>query len=347
LWSNRHIRVLLFAVGFLALADTLVIPIVNRLEPARYETDAFLRFEASDVFVLAPIVSYLQEHPVGLRPRVVFFGNSIVWGYRQSASATVPAEFQRLVPQVKVFNFGVNGFETGSIYLTTKAIIGSVDVICMFHNGSNTLPLLANAVTVSSEDASRFGLPLRDPIEQSMEEFLGVWKLYRYSYRLQASLLGSSARRFVFRRLKDITLRIASNGRGMEVATPHETGASLSENSSGVWIEIGQSPVLPSVDRVHELKEKHSLLWDYAQLIKDRQKQGLIVEIHGYESPLESTDRSDLNAYFSPNVTFMKLHVHRDLLQEDALHFSHRGARAVAHAIFEAFRADKSLARDM
>ncbi len=334
--DNRHIRVLLFAICFLALADTLVVPTVNRLEAIRYETDTFMRFVASDVFELAPIVSYLQEHPAGPRPRVVFFGNSIVWGYRQSASETVPAEFQRLVPQMKVFNFGVNGFETGSIYLTTKAIIDSLDVICMFHNGSNALPLLANVITLSPEDASRFGLPSRDPIEHSMEELMGVWKLYRYSYRLQASLLGASTRRFVIEQLKNVARGNVASSRRMDAAQAPEAGSFVAQNPSGVWIETGQSPTLPSADRVHELKEKHSLLWDYAQLIKDRHKQGLIVEFYA-KNPLDPADRSDLNAYFSPNVRFVRLHVHRHLLQGDALHFTYDGARAVARAILETF----------
>ena len=151
----RRIGVCLLA---LAVVDQAVLPILRAAEARRYESDVPVRFENSDLFVIGPLTAYFKEHPVGRKPRVVFFGNSFVWGYGVDGHETLPAMFQRLEPSARVFNFGINGFESGNAYLMSKAIIDAVDTVYLVHIGEHANPILAQLIPVSQEDIARFHL---------------------------------------------------------------------------------------------------------------------------------------------------------------------------------------------
>src|SRR3989338_6540526 len=100
----------------LAAIDPFVPAWLARAERTRYESDRVFRFEHSDLFATGPVVEYLREHPHGDRPRAVFLGNSVVWGFRLPAEDSLPVRFQQLEPSVRVFNFAVNGFGIVSAY---------------------------------------------------------------------------------------------------------------------------------------------------------------------------------------------------------------------------------------
>jgi hypothetical protein len=339
-WRNRFARRLVFAVGFLALVDPLVVPAVRWLEHSRYESDRLFRFENSDLFGVGPVAAYLREHPRGQRPRVVFFGNSIVWGYWIHPWQTVAAQFQQMVPRSKVFNFGVNGFGSGSAFLITKAIIDSIDVVYLFHVDGPPHPTLARLIPVSIEDTRRFGLTSMDPLEQSLEELLGVWKLYRYSYRLQAALFGTSTRVYLYLNKRQIAGGVWKGL--LEQPTPDGPVEPAPISGRGkqheVQIDSRVSRDRPSEDRVRALAAQYPFLWEYARMIQAHGKVGVIVEIAGYVSAVEAvedSDRADVNAHFYPHVLFAKLHVPPQL-QTDGMHFSPIGARAVAKSLFVA-----------
>ncbi len=336
-WRNRYARRLLFAVGFLVLVDPLLVPTIRRLEHSRYESDRPFRFENSDLFGVGPVVAYLREHPRGQRSRVVFFGNSIVWGYGLQPWQTVATQFQQMVPRSKVFNFGVNGFGSGSAYLITEAIIDSIDVVYLFHVDGPPHPILARLIPVSTSDARRFGLAPTDPLEQSLEGLLGVWKLYRYSYRLQAAMFGTSTRVYFYLNTKQILGGIWEGLLEQPMLEgPIDPGAmSGRQNQHEVQVDSRVSRDRPSNDRVRSLAAKYSFLWEYAQMIRAHGKVGVIVEIAGYVTALQDSDRADVNAHFYPHVLFVKLHIPREL-QTDAMHFSPGGARAVAKSLFVA-----------
>ena len=332
---NRFARRLLLAVGFLAIVDPFVVPTVRGLEHSRYESDRLFRFENSDLFGVGPVVAYLREHQRGQRPRVVFFGNSAVWGYWLQPWQTVAAQFQQMVPRSKVFNFGVHGFGSGSAYLITKAIIDSIDVVYLFHMDGPPHPTLARLIPVSSEDARRFGLTSMDPLEQSLEELLDAWKLYRYSYRLQAGLFGTSTRVYFYLNTKQI---LGGIWEGLleqpKLDGPIEPGLITGrENQHEVQIDSRVSGDRPSDDRVRALAAKYPFLWEYARMIQAHGKVGVIVEIAGYVSAVEDSDRADVNAHFYPHVLFAKLHISPQL-QTDGIHFSPIGAQAVAKSLF-------------
>ena len=81
----------------------------QRVEHDWYENSQVFRFENSDLFALGPLVSYLRQHPRGERPRIAFFGDSVMFGYGLEASTTIPARFQELQPSKKTFNLALNG----------------------------------------------------------------------------------------------------------------------------------------------------------------------------------------------------------------------------------------------
>jgi hypothetical protein len=185
---RRPARRLLFAIVALAAIDLFIPGLLQRLEVARYESNREFRFENSDLFSLGPLVQYLLEHPRADRARVVFFGNSVVWGYFLEPNDSVPAQFQRLTPEARVFNLGINGFESGSAYLITKNIIDAVDTIYLFHVGGTAHPMLPQLVTVGPGDVARFTLTPPDDVEVRLGGLLGFWHLYRDAYRLQAAV---------------------------------------------------------------------------------------------------------------------------------------------------------------
>ena len=115
---SRPARRLVFALVALVILDRLEPMVLRSLERTRYEDPARdFRFENSDLFALGPLVGYLRDHPRGPLRRVLFLGNSVMFGYELQASEALPARYQRLDTSAKVFNAGINGMATASSYL--------------------------------------------------------------------------------------------------------------------------------------------------------------------------------------------------------------------------------------
>ncbi len=335
----RSARRLLVAAVVLAAIDPLVPGLVHRLETARYESGPVFRFENSDLFSLGPVVQYLREHSTGRRPRVVFFGNSIVWGYFLESEQSLPAAFQRLTPTVQVFNMAVNGFESGSAYLITKNIIDAVNTVYLVLDpsdvstvGRTAHPMLPQLVRVGTEDLERFALTPPNRVEARLADLLGVWSLYRDAYRLQAALFGTSTRVYVYQHKMSLPSTIwravrgpASGHQGSEPASPPP--------AAGVDVNVEVASVSVPAARRGELAAAHPFLWDYAELVRTRQKRAVIVQIEGYSVDIGPVDRADLNLIFRPYVSFVKVSIPRTLRMVDGLHLSAEGARAVAQAL--------------
>jgi hypothetical protein len=333
LLSRRSVRRLLFMVAVLAAIDPFIPGLRNRWEAARYESNRTFRFENSDLFSLGPLVQYLREHPRGERPRVVFFGNSVVWGYFLEPNDSLPAQFQRLTPEARVFNLGINGFESGSAYLITKSIIDAVDTIYMFHVGGTAHPMLPRLVAVEPGDVARFTLTPPDGVEVQLERMLGFWRLYRDAYRLQAALFGTSTRQYVYRHKASIPGAIwrAAGGRAMgdEGAVPSNAEPPALVN---VAVQADMASVPASEARRRALAAAYPLLWDYAELVRTNGKRAVVVEVDRSSSPMPPIDRGDLNRLFYPHVSFVALSIPPSL-QFDGRHLSELGARAVAQAL--------------
>lgn len=330
---RRPARRLLFAIMALAAIDPFIPGLLHRLETARYESNRVFRFENSDLFSLGPLVQYLREHPRGDRPRIVFFGNSIVWGYFLGPNDALPAQFQRLMPETRVFNMAVNGFETGNAYLITKNIIDSVDAIYLFYIGGAAHPMMPQLITVEPTDLQRFALAPPDPVESRLAALLGFWHLYRDAYRLQAALFGTSMRQYVYLHKASIPKVIWRAARGPAAA---DDGISrLGENPTRADIvevksDVASAPVTEA--RRRQLAAAYPLLWDYAHLVHRHRKHAVVVEIARYSPPIPPGDRADLNEIFRPHVLFLEVSI-PPALTFDGGHLSEEGARAVAQAL--------------
>jgi hypothetical protein len=337
-WSaSRAMRRLLVAGLALAAVDPLVVRVVRFAEHARYESDRLFRFENSDLFALGPVVEYLNEHPAGSRPRVAFFGNSFVWGYGVPSGQTIPAEFQRLVPGVRVFNLGINGFETGNAYLITKQIIDAVDLVYVFHIGREAHPLLSRLIPVEEDDLVRFGLSRPDRLRAWLEDRLSVWRLYRYSHRLQAALFGTSTRLYLYMHKADLLPSLL----GAAVPRPPVPDAADSVPDVGALrFDRPVSASQPSSERLQALAERHPLLWDFATFVRARGKRAVFIQTAGGAGRLAgerltADEHADLNAHFRPHVTFAWMEAEPSLLL-DSLHLNPRGTATVAAALRDA-----------
>ena len=330
--SRRPARRLLLALVALAALDPFLPGLLHRWEAARYESDRVFRFENRDLFSLGPLVQYLREHPRGRRPRVVFFGNSFVWGFLLPPGDSLPAQFQRLAPDVRVLNMAIVGFETGSAYLMTKRIIDAVDSIYLFYFGDTANPMLPRLITVEPEDLRRFALRPPDPAESRLAALLGFWHLYRDAYRLQAALFGAATRQYLFVHEASIRRDVwrAARGRAAPEGGARPQGRPVRTDLVQTKAEMASTPVTGA--RRRQLAAAYPLLWDYAELVHGHGKRAVLVEIHGYSPPIAPADRADLNAIFRPHVLFQEVTIPK-VLTSDGLHLSEEGARAVAQAL--------------
>lgn len=307
---SRAGRRLMFVVLWLVLADCFVPSILQRAERTRYEGSVPFRFENSDLFALGPMVRYLREHPHGERRRAVFLGNSIVFGYGISARDAVPAQFETLIGNTRVFNAAINGQELGDSYLVGKAVIDSVDTLFVqLIDREGARPVLGTLIPVDDDDARRFHIERRTAVETTLRSLLGrVWRLYAVNDRLQAALFGTSTRQYLYLHKKELL-----TGRHPEVPLATSSNApavSLSAPRNG----IGSLP---------------RTLLDLAALAKARRKRLVVLD---FQSKGNATAVAEFNAAYAPYAEIITIVV-PDSLEYDHMHFTADGAHAVAAAL--------------
>jgi lysophospholipase L1-like esterase len=316
-----------FCILVLAAVDRAVPSVVRVSEQRRYESDVQVRFENSDLFLLGPLTAYLREHPQGTKPRVVFFGDSVVWGYFVKPHEAIPAAFQRLTPGVRVLNFGINGFQSGSAYLITKAIVDAVDVVYLFDADEGAHPMLPKLIEVDADDAARFGLSRPSRFEQLLDRLTGSWALHRYSYRLQAAWFGTSTRQYLHLHkgewVRGLLGHRAAEDPGALAEAPADTAQWAAPRLRG--------PVTP--EAAERVASAHRLLWDYALLLAGHRKHGVIIEMAGHHAALTEEEQRIFNARFHPYVLLATLGVPDAWLMKDRVHFTPEGTRGVAEAL--------------
>jgi len=304
------IRRLLFAVLWLALIDLFIPPLLRRAEYARYETGAVYRFENSDLFALGPMVRYLREHPHGPRRRAMFLGNSVVFGYGLETRDALPAQFEKLSGDTRVFNAAVNGAESGDNYLVGKAVIDSVDTLYVqLIRRDGARPILGTLIPVDAADARRFELDRPDPIEATLQSTLGrVWHLYADNERLQAAFLGTSARQYVYLHKRELLLAALGRARrpvGGQAPSPvRAEGQARRLSPHGI------------------LRLPRSLL-DLADVAKAHRKRLVILDFQQHVAA------ADFNAKYAPYAEIVTIDV-PSALRVDKQHLTPAGANAVA-----------------
>jgi hypothetical protein len=311
---------LLVAVVALAALDPFIPRALHRAERARYEGANVFRFAYSDLFGVGPVTEYLGEHPRGDRPRTVFFGNSVVWGYHVPEQDSLPVQFQRRNPSTRVFNLAINRFGVGSAALWLKDFIDSVDLVVFQAASTQVNSDLASIIPVSDEDVAKYRLDPPDRVEQRLERVLGAWRLYRLSYRLQVAWLGTSTRYYVY-----------LNKRSLLGGAPAEDYAPNPPATAGPRVQRAIADADLRASRLRELAAAEPMLWDTASLVRSHRKRAIFWRIDNAAlGPL--AEWSDLNRAFLGSCTFATIAVPPEMMM-DELHLTANGSAAVAEAL--------------
>jgi len=320
-----------FAVAALAAVDRIEPAVLASLERARYEDPARdFRFDNSDLFALGPLVSYLREHPRGERRRVLFLGNSIVFGYSLASSDAVPARYQRIDTSAKVFNAGINGFPTASALAVAKAVIDSVDLTYALLGPIErpTLdPMLPRLIPLDAADMARLDVPPPNETEQKLSALAGRWRLYRDAYRLQAALFGASTRQYIYLHKGAFARALVARVRAAE-----PQGAAPEE---GITIDAPVSSAMPDEARQRALRADRPELWQFGDLARQRRKPVVLLQIVGYSRELADGMVGDFNRVYAPDARVLVIRV-PPRLTVDGMHVTGAGADALARALWGA-----------
>lgn len=322
-------RRLALIVIWLAIFDQFVPAFQRRVEHDLYEGRDVFRFENSDLFGLGPLVSYLRERPERQRPRVLFFGNSVIFGFGLKASETLPARVQELDPGVRVLNVAVNSFPMGNSYLITKAVIGSIDrAYVQLIDAKTANPVLPSLIPIDDEDLRAFQLDPPSRLERRLQEWAGLWRLYAASYRLQFATLGTSTKQYLYIHKGDLPRRVRSWVSPAVPAPPPE------RVKATVEIVAPRAAVSPDESRRRELRERFPLLWQMEELFQRHGKRAVFLLIGEADYlGLSDRDAADLNAAFAPSGEVMRLRFPAANMTYDGLHLTVGGAHRLAEAL--------------
>jgi hypothetical protein len=324
---SRPARRLIAAVITLAILDPFVPVIRDRLEAARYEqTGAPTRFENSDFFALGPMVEYLREHPSGSRPRTVFIGNSVLFGYGLDVRDSIPAVYERLSPSEKVFNISINGLDLSSGYLIAKSIVDSVDTVFLLCRPDPAKPILSRLMPIDERDLRRF--KLTPAPAAPLSALASRWRLYRDSYRIQAALFGTSTRQYLYVHKGELARRALASiaGRTRDDYAPAEG----SSNLPTVTASINAS--MPAADLRAAMDPDYVVVADLAQLFRERGKHLVLLQVADYVQFLSEPLAAAFNAEFMPNAAVAIID-RPAAAKLDSIHFNREGAAAMAQTL--------------
>jgi len=283
---SRTARRLVLTAVWLLLFDLAVPPLLELAERRHYESAAAFRFENSDLFGLGPLVDYLREHPRHERRRVVFFGNSMIFGYFLTPAQAIPAQFQRLQPEARVYNAAVNGQEIGTSYLVGKAMLDSVDVMYVQVVGDKANAMLPSLIRVDDADLRRFHLTAPNRIEARLQAWLGrVWRAYRLNYRMQAALFGTSTRVFLYMHKRDLA-------RALRVRTLQPAPDSWAPISGHISLRAPHAATMQVPPR--------SIKTDLAELARSRGKRVVFLEFEWRGGRVDDAEAGAFNAAYAP-----------------------------------------------
>ena len=318
---TRPARRLLAAVLVLAALDVFVPGIRDRLEAARYDGDGHFRFENSDLFGIGPLTAYLRDHPNGPRPRVVFLGNSVIFGYHLTVAEAPPAQYQRLVPDRKVFNAAINGLTLGSAHLIAKAMLDGVDTVFVLSaSQASALPALAGLIPISEDDARRFELALPSRLHSRLDAAAGVWRLNRDAYRLQAALFGTSTRQFVYLNKGKFARAIRDAALGRAPAPLAALPDPVSSDAAIVSVPMGATG---------GAARDHGLITEMAALFRARNKRLILIQLDHYSPLVIDEEIGAFNAQHYPFARIVKVTVPAAETM-DTLHLTPRAIASLA-----------------
>ncbi len=284
---SRTARRLVLTLVWLLIFDRAVPPLLELAERRHYESAAAFRFENSDLFALGPLVDYLRDHPRHQRRRVVFFGNSMIFGYFLTPAQAIPAQFQTLQPEARVYNAAVNGQEMGTSYLVGKAILDSVDVIYVQVIGEKANEMLPSLIPVDDADLRRFHLTAPNRVEARLQRWLGcAWRAYGLNDRMQAALFGTSTRVFLYMHKRDLA-------RAFDVRTLQPAADSWPPIAGHIAL---RAPRLAATVHV----PPRSLKTDLAELARSHGKRVVFMQFEWRGSRVNDAEAGAFNAAYAP-----------------------------------------------
>jgi hypothetical protein len=328
---THYARRLLFALMWLVVLDQFVPPLLRVVEKHHYEGNATLRFPASDVFALGPAVSYLREHPHGDRPRMIFLGNSVIFGFGLDPEDAAPAQFERLQPPRHAWNMAINNSLMGTSYLIYKDVIDSADCAFIQFYGVRADATLPALIPVEDSDVARFHLRTPDPMEKRLESGLGViWHLYGLNYRLQTALFGTSTRQSLYINKRNLVLSL--------IAHVHRLSSDArpvwqSGNGAQVEMHVPHASAMPDERASQMLRRTQSLLWSLGTLAKAHGKHTVLIHLDmSGQVFISESAAGEFNALFAPFAEIVQIKIPRALMF-DGQHMTPEGARSFAHAL--------------
>src|SRR5206468_11791696 len=111
---------------------------------------------------------------------------------------------------------------------------------------------------------ARYRLDPPDRVEQRLESVLGVWRLYRLSYRLQMAWLGTSTRYYAYLHKASFAGR-----------KPTEDYASNPPATAGLRVLHAIADADVPAARLRELAAAEPMLWDAASLVRSQGKRAI------------------------------------------------------------------------
>jgi hypothetical protein len=87
-----------------------------------------------------------RDHGMKKKPRIIFIGDSFVWGYDVEQEERFTEKLQQLLPDHEVFNFGVSGYGTDQEYLVLKKYFNSYkpDIVFLVYYNNDSLDNSSN-----------------------------------------------------------------------------------------------------------------------------------------------------------------------------------------------------------
>jgi hypothetical protein len=328
---THYARRLLFALMWLVVLDQFVPSLLRVVEKHHYEGNVTLRFPTSDVFALGSAVSYLREHPHGDRPRMIFLGNSIIFGFGLDPEDAAPAQFERLQPPRHAWNMAINNSLMGTSYLIYKDVIDSADCAFIQFYGARADATLPALIPVDNTDVARFHLRTPDPMEKRLESGLGVtWHLYGLNYRLQSALFGTSTRQSLYNNKRNLVRSLIAH---VHRLSPEARPVWQSGNGAQVEMHVPHASAMPDERASQLLQSTQSLLWSLGTLAKTHRKH--IVLLH-LDMPtqvwISEPEAGEFNALFAPFAEIVQIKIPRTLTY-DGKHMTPEGARSFANAL--------------
>lgn len=328
---THYARRLLFALVWLVVLDQFVPPLLRVVEKRRYEGNATFRFPASDVFALGPAVSYLREHPHGDRPRMIFLGNSVIFGFGLDPEEAAPAQFERLQPPRHAWNMAINDSSMGTSYLIYNDVIDSADCAFIQFYGASADASLPALIPVDDTDVARFHLRTPNPMEKRLESGLGViWHLYGLNYRLQTALFGTSTRQSLYINKRNLVRSLIAH---VHRLSPEERPVWQGGNGAQVEMHVPHAPAMPDERASQLLRGTQPLLWSLGTLAKTHRKHTVLLHLDmPGEVWISEPEAGEFNALFAPFTEIVQIKIPR-ALTFDGQHMTPEGARSFAKAL--------------